>query len=536
MWDVTPSLALNSTILNPVLPGWHPDPSCVFVPEFDDTFFCASSSFLAFPGIPIHASKDLESWNLVSNAFNRKEQLPGLAEAADQTSGLWAPSLRYYNGTFYASTTFVNSDKPLNDSSRWDNIIFTTSDPFNSSSWSIPTHFKFNGYDPELFWDDDGQAYVVGAHPWEDYPGIEMSTIDLNTGKTGQQINLWNGTGGLAPEGPRMYKKDGYYYLLIAEGGTFTEHMVTIARSWNIWGPYEPSPANPILTNANTTQYFQAVGHADLFQDRRGVWWGVALAIRLGGGALAEPMGRETVLYPVTWNERDWPVTSPVEGVISAWSLPQPDEQSREMRGIPISAPDDISFLPGSKLPEHFCFWWFPVDNTYVISPPGHHGALRLLPSSRNLTGSMEGPSPKGVTFLGRRQVDTLFTYSIDLCFSPRDIEDEAGVTVFADAGEHIDFGIVRLASNGNDTGVYFRLRGETGSETQITPLVTALPVEWEESSLTLEIKAFNGSYYAFSAGPSAHRSAIKTFGYAPYSAVRPIFTGKLYEIAFTEC
>ncbi|KAL4962578.1 glycosyl hydrolase [Aspergillus stella-maris] len=517
--------ARNSTILNPILPGFHPDPSCIFVPELDKTFFCVSSSFLAFPGIPVHASRDLQNWNLVSNVLSRKEQLPGISNLSAQTGGLWAPSIRYHSGVIYVAATLVNDDKPFNVTSRWDNVIFTTTDPYDSSSWSDPIHFQFNGYDPTLFWDDNGQTYVVGAHYANIYPGIELSKINVTTGETSPQVGIWNGTGGITPEGPRLYKKDGYYYLVIAEGGTFLNHMSTIARSRSLWGPYQSNPSNPILTNANTSEYFQAVGHLDLFQDSRGSWWGVALSIRLNLETSAEPMGRETVLFPVTWNKHQWPVASQVRGVMSTWPL-EP-EQGRLLRGTPISAPDEVDFMPGSKLPEHFSFWWAPDPSSYKVSPVGHPNSLRLMPSTRNLTGSAVASNPKSVTFLGRRQVDTLFRFSIVLSFSPVSIGDEAGISVFAETGEHLDFGVVRLASSGSTAGVYFRLRGETKSTTKAQTFEVALPDEWKDTKLRLEIKAFNGTHYAFSAGSAAHESGIRTFGYAPYSALRPIFTGK---------
>lgn len=127
----------------------------------------------------------------------------------------------------------------------------------------------------QLFWDDDGSTYIVSAHS-------TLQTIDLETGETSEPITLWNGTGGASPEGPHMYKKDGWYYLLIAEGGTELGHRASIARSKNLTGPWEENPANPFLTNAGTDELFQTVGHADLFQDEAGNWWGMALSTRSG--------------------------------------------------------------------------------------------------------------------------------------------------------------------------------------------------------------------------------------------------------------
>ena len=124
---VNESSAHNSTILNPILPGFHPDPSCIFVPEWNNTFFCASSSFEAFPGIPIHASKDLQHWKHVSNVLSRVEQLPDLAITNRSTSGIWAPALRYHKGTFWMMTTLVHDERPADDDGRWDNVSWSTS-------------------------------------------------------------------------------------------------------------------------------------------------------------------------------------------------------------------------------------------------------------------------------------------------------------------------------------------------------------------------------------------------------------------------
>lgn len=187
----------NSTYVNPILPGWHSDPSCIFVPEHNNTFFCTSSTFLAFPGIPIYASQDLLNWKLVSSCFNRPSQFPELANYTDQSYGIFAPTLRYRNGTFYSVVVAVG---PLTG------LIFKTTDPFRDGAWEDPIRFTPAGIDPNIFWDDDGQVYLTQS-------GIVQSTIDLVTGETGASYSLWNGTGGSSPEGPRIYKKDGYYYL-----------------------------------------------------------------------------------------------------------------------------------------------------------------------------------------------------------------------------------------------------------------------------------------------------------------------------------
>lgn len=518
-----------------MLPGFFPDPSCIFVPEWDSTFFCASSSFSAFPGVPIHVSKDLQTWKLASNVLSKTEQLPALSLTNKSTSGIWAPTIRFHNGVFYVFTTLVFDDQDIHNSSRWDNLIFTSEDPFHSSSWSNPVHFNFTGYDTSPYWDTDGTVFVSGAHPWQVRPGIDQTTINLQTGQVGETlVNVWNGTGGLAPEGPHIYRKDGYYYLMIAEGGTGLNHMETIARSKHITGPYEPCPSNPLLTNANTTEYFQTVGHADLFQDQSGNWWGVALSTRSGPDYIVYPMGRETVLTAVSWKQNEWPVFSPIRGEASVWNLP-PVRQNLRGEGPLVGAPDDIDFQPGSALPAHFVHWRLPIRDSYTISAPGHPNTLRLNPSKLNLTG-YDGnyAGPTGQTFVGRRQTDTLFTFRVNMEFSPMLQEEEAGVSVFLTQNHHIDFGVVMLPSTVNGSLIpHFRFRAISYIAVP-DPVVMPVTSDWLNQTLTMEIKAFNLTHYSFSAGPASSQSHIVTIAYGPAADVSFAFTGTLLGVYAT--
>jgi beta-xylosidase len=429
------SVAQNSTYNNPILPGFHPDPSCILVPEWDNTFFCASSSFLAFPGVPIHASRDLQKWKLISNALNRPSQLPELNDLIKATSGIWAATIRYRNGTFYLVTTMVHDDLAKNDTTRFVNIIMTSTNPYSSASWSDPVHFDFEGYDTSPFWDDNGKTYITGTFAWEVTPGIQLFPINLKTGERGNITKIWDGTGGEAPEGPHLRRKDGYYYLNIAEGGTGANHMVTMARSKNIAGPYESNPKNTVLTNANTTAYLQDVGHADLFQDVQGKWWAVALAVREAPDTSC-PMGRETVLTPVTWEEGEWPIFTNVSGHMNGWHLDSRPPIAKG-EGSLIDAPVYIDFAPGTAIPPEFVHWRFPNNESFVLSPPGHPKTLQLTSSTANLTG-LDGNAPQqngaGQTFIGRRQVDSLFTFSATFDISQlKEEQQEIGVTAFLD-------------------------------------------------------------------------------------------------------
>ncbi|KAE8152241.1 glycosyl hydrolase [Aspergillus avenaceus] len=516
---VSLTAAQNSTILNPMLPGFYPDPSCIYVPEQNKTYFCASSTFLTFPGIPITASKDLQSWTLISHAFSRPEQLPEFAAPNIPTGGLWAPTLRYKDGVFYMVTTHVYGDAPEEDTSRWVNFILTTTDPYCSRCWSDPVYFTADGYDPSLFWDDDGQVYVTWAPYWRIDPGIAQATINLETGEVGPRKVVWGGSGNRVPEGPHTYKKDGWYYLLIAEGGTGEGHSVTIGRSKSINGPYESNPANPVLTNANTTEYFQAVGHADLFQDERGRWWGVALSRRTDRATKASPMGRESVLYPVTW-EGEWPVLQPVRGEISSWEFPG---DGGEIPGLLVDASEDVDFSEVEEVPGNFVSYGVSADGSVQLKSDGEKRGLCLVAPVTSLPVPAGNATAQNVTRLLRRQSHSLFTYSVDVDFAPTKPGQEAGVTMFIDPDNHLDLGIVSLS--GNVSTPYLRFQGQSDSDTPEKALVE-LPVEWRDGSIRLEIKAFNASHVSFSAGPTKYESRIKTIAVAPVTLLQPQFTG----------
>ncbi|OTA91884.1 glycoside hydrolase family 43 protein [Hypoxylon sp. CO27-5] len=539
--------ARNSTYYNPILPGFHPDPSCIFVPEWDDTFFCASSSFNAFPGIPLHASKDLQNWKLIGHVLNRREQLPRLAETNRSTSGIWAPTLRFNQGTFWLVTTLVDDDRAAEDPSRWDNIIFKSDDPYDPSTWTKAIHFDFEGYDTSPVWDSDGTTYIVGAHAWRVSPGILLAEANLETGEVGEWKSVWNGTGGTAPEGPHIYLKDGWYYLLAAEGGTGLEHMVTMARSRTIQGPYHPNDANPVLTNANTTNYFQTVGHADIFHDFMGNWWGVALSTRSGPEYLYYPMGRETVMVPIAWANGEFPVWSPLNGEMNGWACPPRDVEVNGP-GPFITDGDTIDFAPGSSLPVHFTYWRFPIPESYTVSPPDYPNTLRLNPSKLNLTG-LNGnyAGPDGQTFVGRRQQDTLFTYSVDLDFSPTSLEEEAGVSVFLTQNHHLDLGVVMLPANRSTSS--FPGTNNLSNSSELIPqlrfrgisyipvpddIIVPIPESWSSKSLRLEIKAHNMTHYSMSAGPADALSQMWTILDVSNSPVSWGFTGVLLGVYCT--
>ncbi|KAI9162971.1 Non-reducing end alpha-L-arabinofuranosidase BoGH43A [Paramyrothecium foliicola] len=500
----------NSTFHNPVLPGWNSDPSCAFVKEADNTFFCTTSSFLGFPGVPVYASKDLVNWKLASNALNRPEQLPELAlNRGHQNEGIWASTIRYRDGVFYIITSYVQF-------ANWGPkiIVFTTTDPYDDAAWSQPVTIEnpARDIDPDLFWDFDGKLYMSVA------AGIYISEIDLETGSATEPVRVWNGTGDRNPEGPHIYFKDDWYYLLIGEGGTELNHTVTIARGKSATGPFEGYEGNPILTNKFTNEYFQTVGHADFFQDAAGNWWGAALATRSGPEWVNYPMGRETVLFAVTWEEGEWPVLDPIRGTMTG-PLP-PTNKDVPGDGHWINEPDVVDFKPGSALPRHFLFWRPPQESLFEISPEGHENTLQISPSNVNLSATVGwDPTADGLGFVARKQSATLFDYSVDVSFSPKVRDEEAGITVFLTQVQHIDLSIVNLpACNGSTLVPRFRFRVESSGlpsfdapETYIMPV----PKAWRSEPIRLFASAVSDTEYVFGAAPAARPEEYLELGSA---------------------
>ncbi|MCR5203493.1 MAG: glycoside hydrolase family 43 protein [Lachnospiraceae bacterium] len=301
---------MSVTAHNPILPGFFPDPSAIAV---GDDFYIVNSTFTYFPGLPVMHSKDLAHWDQIGNVMTRESQLP--LKNAEVSRGLFAPTIRYNKGTFYVICTNVSGGG---------NFIVTSDKA--EGPYSEPHYLEgADGIDPSLFFDDDGKCYYIGTHPNPEgckYDGdwyIYIQELDIKNFKlVGEKHNVWNGAmrGVHWPEGPHLYKKDGLYYILHAEGGTGPEHAVSVARSNEVFGPYEGNFKNPILTHRHLGKHFpiQYVGHADMFCTPKGDWYMVMLGVR----PLHEKttLGRETFLARVIWEDA-WPVVNPNVGMLT---------------------------------------------------------------------------------------------------------------------------------------------------------------------------------------------------------------------------
>jgi xylan 1,4-beta-xylosidase len=454
-----------TTYRNPVIPGFHPDPSVVRVGE---DFYLVTSSFEFFPGVPVFRSRDLVHWRQVGHVLTRDSQLP-LAKARP-SGGIYAPTIRYHDGTFYMITTNVDGGG---------NFYVTAKDP--AGPWSEPVWLRdFGGIDPSLFFDDDGRAYVTGpGGGTSGQPrGIYQAEIDVRTGKLLTPTRLlWERTGSRYPEGPHLYKIHGRYYLMIAEGGTEYGHMEVIARSSSPWGPWEPCPRNPILTNRQTEmdQEVQGTGHADLVEDASGQWWLVFLAFRPVGGWYWHHLGRETNLAPVTWDADGWPVVNggrPVGPEIAV-------EQG--LSEHPYPPPPVRTAFDGPLGPE-----WNHLRNPQRESYAVESGALVLRGAATTLG---EAASP---TWVGRRQEDLDCTVRTLVDFSPSRDGEEAGLSVYMNPDHRYEIAIGR-ANGRRQVVVRQRVGPHLEAVTAQAPLDDAGPV-------VLQVRA-NATEYEFSFG-----------------------------------
>jgi hypothetical protein len=356
-------------VTTPVIAGFYPDPSAC---RAGDAYYLANSSFEYVPGVPVWRSTDLLSWSLVGNALTRPAQLPAHPGAA--STGIYAPTLRYHDGRFWLVTTNVLEV-------RRGHLIVTAEQP--EGPWSDPVHVAGAiGIDPDLAWDEAGTCHLTWASPMPGLLGIASVPVDPGTGAMlAEPRLLWNGTGLAFPEGPHLYRIGGWWYLLLAEGGTERGHAVTIARARTLDGPFEPAPRNPLLTHRSTSHPVQNTGHADLIELADGSWAMVYLGTRPRGQTPGyHVLGRETFLAGVDWVD-GWPVVDEERYTPGAAGHSFTDRFS--------SAGLDPRWVSPGTSPEAFSQWGSPGHLT--LSAPGPQtGATLLLARVRDLAWTAE--------------------------------------------------------------------------------------------------------------------------------------------------
>jgi beta-xylosidase len=339
------------------------------------------------------------------------------------TAGLYAPTLRYHDGVFYIICTNLLGTEGM--ASHEDfvprNFLITCRNLHDPDSFSDPKFFDFHGIDPSLLFDDDGRVYLQGSfiHGYRQSPAtvIRQAEIDVNTGALkSNAVDIWSGSGGKVPEGPHLYKKDGTYYLLIAEGGTHRGHKITMARSSNVWGPYSNFEQNPVLTSVKN-HVIQCVGHGELFQDVQGDWWCCMLARREHGSSY--PLGRETFLVPVEWPNGQFPQFTSVE------------LEQRYAGPATLSPPSDDkksnSFSLSSKAALYLRT---PDPSMYRTGETGSY----LLKCSQLPLGALSG-SP---TFVGQRQTSLTSRAEVVLNLHNLPGQSQSGLAVYKDPFRYV--------------------------------------------------------------------------------------------------
>ncbi|GAA3442841.1 glycoside hydrolase family 43 protein [Planomonospora venezuelensis] len=388
---------------NPVLRGSHPDPSILRVGE---DYYIATSTFEWCPGVRIHHSRDLVNWRCLGGALTRSEQVD--LTGVPDSGGVWAPCLSYADGLFYLVYSDVESFGGF-----WDtpNFVVTAASP--EGPWSDPVPLHARGFDPSLFHDDDGRSWLLSNRcdwrpgmPWAS--GIIAQEYSRAEGKLiGAPEVIFEGTEAGYTEGPHLHRRDGWYYLVTAEGGTDWEHQVTVARSRSILGPYEPDPAGAALTSRHDPALLlQKAGHASLVDTPGGDWFLAHLTGRPLTPRGRCVLGRETALQRVTWPAGGWPR---VEGGVPAETVPLPLE--------PRPWPQEDGGWTGTE--------WNtlrrPASEDWMTV---HDGRLRVR-------GGQSPWSRVRPSLVARRAASTRCSLTVPVDFSPEDFQQLAGITAY---------------------------------------------------------------------------------------------------------
>ncbi|WP_258832948.1 glycoside hydrolase family 43 protein [Peribacillus frigoritolerans] len=409
-----------SKIINPVLPGFHPDPSILRV---DDDYYIAVSTFEWFPGVQIYHSKDMVNWRLLTYPLTRESQLNMIGNM--NSGGVWAPCLNYSDGLFYLIYTDVKSRMGAFKDTH--NYMVTAENI--EGPWSEPIYLNSSGFDPSLFHEDDGTKWLVNMI-WDhrkgtnSFAGIALQQYSVEEKKlVGPVKNIFKGSSIGLTEAPHIYKRNGYYYLITAEGGTWYTHAVTVARSRSLFGPYQLDPKNPILTsNQDELDQLQKGGHGSLVETQNGEWY----MAHLCGRPVVDKkciLGRETAIQKCYWTEDDWII---VEG----GPYPQLVVEAPDLPAHPFEQESNYDDFNGNTLKKY----WnslrraFSEDWVSLIERPGY---LRLK-------GGESMQSMHHQSLLARRLESFYIEAETALEFKPENFQQMAGLIVYYDTDDYV--------------------------------------------------------------------------------------------------
>lgn len=399
---------------NPIISGFHPDPAIIRV---GDDFYLATSTFQWFGGVQLYHSRDLVNWEELPSPLSRVSQLD--MQGNPNSGGVWGPCLSYCNGTFYLIYTNTRNFHGIFKDTH--NYLVTTTDLYGE--WSEPVYLNSSGFDPSLFHDEDGRKYLINMR-WDhrmeknDFSGILMQEYSEKEKRLiGEPKVIFKGTKIGATEAPHLYKANGYYYLMLAEGGTMYNHGVQMARSRELWGPYEADPV-PVLTARNNPESpLQRTGHASLVDTPKGDLYVAYLCGRPIGDKGRCILGRETAISQVVWDENGW-LRLKDGGVVpkTEFSVDLP-----EHKFPPLPEHEEFNF---DTLPPHFKTLRLPLDKMGSLTE--RKGYLRLY-------GHEAITSWNNQSLVARRLQHFNAEATTELEFNPKTFQQMAGLTVIYD-------------------------------------------------------------------------------------------------------
>jgi xylan 1,4-beta-xylosidase len=480
----------NVLIHNPILRGFNPDPSIIRVA---DDYYIATSTFEWYPGVQIHHSRDLAHWRLLTRPLRRASQLNMIGDP--DSCGIWAPCLSYDDGLFYLIYTDVKrygrtAQGGSTGASLRDMHNYLVTSPQIDGEWSDPVYLNSSGFDPSLFHDEDGRKYLLNML-WDHRPahnrfaGIVMQEYSVaDRVLIGERQLIFSGTPLGFTEGPHLYKRDGYYYLLTAEGGTGWGHAVTLARSRELTGPYELHPDTYILTSRHRPDIeLQRAGHADLVETQNGETYMVHLCGRPLRNRGRCTLGRETAIQKMVWSDDGWLRTADGKGLprseIAAPALP-----SQPFPSSPIREDFDGPHLP-------LDFQWlrspWPDELFTLIERRGH---LRLY--GRESIGSMFRQA-----LVARRQQSHCFSAATVVEFEPEHFQQMAGLVCYYNGSKFHYLHISHTDALGKHVRVMSCLPDQVQSDAFTAPVAipSGVPVH-----LRVEVD-FERLYFAYRVG-----------------------------------
>lgn len=404
-------------IQNPILPGFHPDPSILRVGE---DYYIATSTFEWFPGVLVYHSKDLVHWRLAARPLDRIDLLDMRGEEA--SCGVWAPCLSHDGERFH----LVYSDVKCKTAHAWDVSNYVTTAGSVAGPWGDRVYLNRCGFDPSMFHDGDGRKWLVTLSQdprvgRNRFGGIELQEYDAGEKKlVGAPRIIFTGTALGCTEGAHLYRRGGYYYLMCAEGGTGRNHAVTLARSKQLEGPYEVDPRNPMLTSRDKPEaVLQKAGHASLVDTPGGDWIMAHLCSQPLGGEQRCILGRETALQRVEWTDDGW------LRLAGGGSGPQVAVEVPPLESCPVVETPEVRDFQDPELPVEFQTLREPPDPSW-LSLTERTGWLRLY-------GRHSLYSNYGQSLVGRRGQHFHCQAETRLEFDPRSFQQAAGLAAYYD-------------------------------------------------------------------------------------------------------